>query len=184
MNNSLNSFNFACAKIKLSEMFRVEAGLNNPEDRIIPLLPGKIYLARSQVEIVAKERMTHINDYCKKLIALKPLISHSDPVISFFKITDDDSLMHSDESVWINPKYKTESKAAMIISKPIKPEEYTVAKNYAAKTKNELSVKKGDKVYVIEKNMTGWWFVNCNRICSYCWKFNYSYYWQWRQWWW
>ena len=66
--------------------------------------------------------------------------------------------MHSDESIWVKPNNGPTT--AIDISKPIKPEEYLVIKSYQATTKKEISVKKQCKVFVIEKNLTGWWFID------------------------
>ena len=46
------------------------------------------------------------------------------------------------------------------ISKPFKPEEYVCVHNYKPLSKTELNLRKGTKVFVIEKNLNGWWFVD------------------------
>lgn len=46
------------------------------------------------------------------------------------------------------------------ISKPFKAEEYICVHNYKALSKTELNIKKNTKVFVIEKNLNGWWFVD------------------------
>lgn len=148
-------------KLKLEEMFQSESGSwpGRPEDRIIPLLPGRV-LFRSQVKAIALERIKLINDYCIKLVSLRNEISKSDLVLDFFKLTADDSVMHTDESVWLKTVKETKPINPLEIGPPIKPKEYLVERSYRAKTKSELSVKKGTKVFVIEKSLTGWWFVD------------------------
>jgi hypothetical protein len=47
------------------ENFKTEGGGNNPDDRIIPFLPGKIIFGRSAIKDVAKERLPQLNVYCK-----------------------------------------------------------------------------------------------------------------------
>jgi hypothetical protein len=55
-------FEFQCG---LLERFPEEAGAKDPVDRIIPFLPGKKLLGRSQVRSVAEKRRDKLNDYCK-----------------------------------------------------------------------------------------------------------------------
>lgn len=54
----------------LLEKFPVESGQLDPNQRVIPFLPGKIYFGRSQVRDVAVKRLSHIDDYCKVFIFL------------------------------------------------------------------------------------------------------------------
>lgn len=47
-----------------------------------------------------------------------------------------------------------------MISKPFRPDEYVCVHNYKSLSKTEISLRKGTKVFVIEKNLNGWWFVD------------------------
>lgn len=47
-----------------------------------------------------------------------------------------------------------------MISQPIKSDDYVVAFDYKGLSKTELSLRKNTRVYVIEKNLSGWWFVD------------------------
>ena len=49
------------------------------------------------------------------------------------------------------------------ISKPIKTQEYICIHDYKSKFKNELSLRKNEKCFVIEKNLNGWWFVDSEK---------------------
>ena len=69
--------------------------------------------------------------------------------------------MHSDESVWKKTSHDVDLAPNVLkITKPIKTVEYLVEKSYKAKTMTELSVMSGTKVAVIERNLSGWWFVS------------------------
>jgi hypothetical protein len=52
-------------KCKLLDTFKVESGSFNPDERILPLLPGKKIFGRSNVKSVAIERKDALNEYCK-----------------------------------------------------------------------------------------------------------------------
>lgn len=147
-------FNLQC---KLIDRFQDEAGANDPSNRILPFLPGKIIFGRSHVKSVALDRLHPIGIYCKKLITLKKEISQSDLVISFFSVTNDDITQSSrKESI----KMESEDIQVKNISEPIRTEEYICIHDYKALSKNELSIRKDTKCYVIEKNLSGWWFVD------------------------
>ena len=63
-------------------MFKAESGTKNPEDRIIPLLPGKEIFRN---KTVAMKRIEPINDYCevnqiaflKNYETLNPIFFHN-----------------------------------------------------------------------------------------------------------
>ena len=71
-------------------MFPVEAGSRDPNSRIIPFLPGKIFLGRSQTREVALQRMRGIDRYCKELVKLPPAIAMCKHVLDFFESWQDD----------------------------------------------------------------------------------------------
>ena len=67
--------------------------------------------------------------------------------------------MHSSEDIWKKNDSSNEIKDLTDISSPVKAQEYNVEKTYKAKTRSEVSVRKDTKVSVIEKNLSGWWFI-------------------------
>jgi hypothetical protein len=66
--------------------------------------------------------------YFKKLISLDMEISRTDMVLDFFKLTDDDTEVHTIASVWIKSNKDDESKKSKCqnITLPIKNEDYLV----------------------------------------------------------
>jgi hypothetical protein len=72
--------------------------------------------------------------------------------------------MHSNESIWTKSDASSSSdeppKDLTDISSPVKAQEYNVEKTYKAKTRSEVSVRKDTKVAVIEKSLSGWWFIS------------------------
>lgn len=92
-----------------------------------------------------------------KLITLKTEVSKSDLVISFFTVTSDDITQSSRrESI----KKDSDDIQVKSISEPIRTEEYVCIHNYKALSKTELSIRKDTRCFVIEKNLSGWWFVD------------------------
>ncbi|XP_070581330.1 neutrophil cytosol factor 4-like [Ptychodera flava] len=73
---------------RLDDRFPIEAG--HSSQRILPTLPGKIYLKRSAVREVADRRVPDLNRYLKKLIKLESRISQHDIVLDFLTPTSGD----------------------------------------------------------------------------------------------
>jgi hypothetical protein len=61
------------------------------------------------------------------------------------------SILRTDEPTRVSPTS---------ISKPFKADEYICIHSYKALTKTEISIKKNSKVFVVEKNLNGWWFID------------------------
>jgi len=74
-------FDFQCG---LLDSFPEEAGTVRGFVRIIPYLPGRKILRKSDLTL-AEERKPEIESYVKKLIKLPPKISQSNIVMSFLK---------------------------------------------------------------------------------------------------
>lgn len=74
----------------LDDRFVIDAGSINIKERILPDLPGKIYLGRSAVRDVAQKRLPELNTYLKNLLALPPNISRDSIVVSFLRQTAKD----------------------------------------------------------------------------------------------
>ena len=74
-------------QLALLQQFPVQGGKRNPEDRIIPFLPGKILFGRSHIRDVAEQRQGPISEYLVKLISLPHEVSESMTVTNFFEVT-------------------------------------------------------------------------------------------------
>ncbi|XP_052248971.1 SH3 and PX domain-containing protein 2A-like isoform X2 [Dreissena polymorpha] len=136
---------------RLMEMFPEEAGVLDPEKRIIPFLPGKKFFGRSHIREVALKRMGPIAEYCKAIVKLPRKISQCRDVFEFFELDPDD----------INPpKGRKQSVKAQKISNPKPVEVYLATSEYRRQEKGEVSLQVGMEVEVVEKTLTGWWFVN------------------------
>lgn len=140
----------------LLEKFPVESGQLDPNQRVIPFLPGKIYFGRSQVRDVAVKRLSHIDDYCKALINLDERISQCEEVLDFFSVEEDDINPPSDNERKKKATFDTASK----ISEPRLGEQYRAIADYTKEDKWDLNLKAGTEVEVIEKTESGWWFVH------------------------
>ena len=73
-------------QLALLSQFPLQGGKKNPEDRIIPFLPGKILFGRSHIRGVAEQRMGPIMEYLEKLISLPTELSASQTVTNFFEV--------------------------------------------------------------------------------------------------
>lgn len=73
-------------QLALLSQFPVQGGKRNPEDRVIPFLPGKILFGRSHIRGVAEQRMGPITEYLEKLISLPQEVSASQIVNNFFEV--------------------------------------------------------------------------------------------------
>ena len=86
-------------------------------------------------------------------------------MLRFFELNSDD-IIQSTKNHDLDKKLDHCSSAAQLtkedlrISGPIKSDEFVCAASYKAIGKNELSVRKGARVIVMEKNLNGWWFVD------------------------
>ncbi|MGH0132953.1 UNVERIFIED_CONTAM: hypothetical protein FKN15_051171 [Acipenser sinensis] len=76
--------------MQILDKFPIEGGQKDPKQRIIPFLPGKILFRRSHVRDVAIKRLKPIEEYCRSLVRLPPLISQSEYVLRFFETRPDD----------------------------------------------------------------------------------------------
>ncbi|CAM2702752.1 unnamed protein product [Rotaria socialis] len=128
----------------------------NTKDRLIPFLPGKIFLGRSQIRQVALERRHALDIYCRTLIALPERISRSRCVLEFFRplTTDVQSMALSPI-----PDKKSAANKPMTISAPAKLATYRCVDRFVAQENTEMSLERGSLVQVIHKHLNGWWFV-------------------------
>ncbi|XP_022096539.1 SH3 and PX domain-containing protein 2B-like isoform X4 [Acanthaster planci] len=142
---------------KLLSLFPEEAGAKNPTQRMIPFLPGKKLIGRSQTREVASKRLGQLNEYCQLLVRLPPKISECDEVLQFFTPNAEDINPTREKNV-----KKKGGKEIDVISDPIQPEAYIVIADYKKQQKNEVDLHAGDHVDVFEKNDNGWWFVGAS----------------------
>lgn len=142
--------NFFDLQTSLLETFPEEGGQLNPDERTIPFLPGKKYFGRSHIREVAEKRLGPIDKYCKLLIKLDKKISQCHEVLTFFEPTADD----------LSPKSKEKKPGEAKISKPKVLEQYEAIFDYQKQAKDQVDLKVGQSVQVIEKYETGWWLVN------------------------
>jgi hypothetical protein len=48
----------------------------------------------------------------------------------------------------------------MVVTQPLVLDQYRVLAAYKKTNRNEVDVRQGDVVEVVEKNPNGWWFIN------------------------
>ncbi|GCC34027.1 hypothetical protein chiPu_0012500 [Chiloscyllium punctatum] len=142
-------------QMQLLDKFPVEGGQKDPKLRCIPFLPGKILFRRSHVRDVAMKRLKPIDEYCRSLVRLPPLISQCDEVLRFFEPRPEDLNPPKEECGGIRKKSGSEA-----VSEPMVLDQYMVVANYEKQENSEISLKAGEVVDVIEKSESGWWFVS------------------------
>lgn len=74
----------------LEQRFPVEAGEFSQKERILPILPGKLYLSRSAVREVTDKRLPLLNSYLQRLFSLADNIRYDSIVKSFTRQTPQD----------------------------------------------------------------------------------------------
>ncbi|XP_041369237.1 SH3 and PX domain-containing protein 2B-like isoform X2 [Gigantopelta aegis] len=139
---------------RLLDMFPLEAGVIEPAQRTLPILPGKILFGRSHIRDVAEKRLKPIDEYCKGLIKVAQRISQCDVVLDFFTVEPDDLDPPT------NSKKSKKSSKAKKISKPRKLKQYRVVADYEKQETGEIRLEQGMVVEIVEKSETGWWFVH------------------------
>ncbi|KAI4888271.1 hypothetical protein NFI96_013856, partial [Prochilodus magdalenae] len=148
---------FVVLQMKLLDVFPEEGGQRDPKLRIIPFLPGKVLFGRSQIRDVAVRRLRHLDNYCQALLRLPPHISQSEEVLRFFEPKPEDLI---DPLTPSSTKHTpgAESREAMSGDECVCV--FLVAADYQRQENTEISLRAGQRVEVIEKNDTGWWFVS------------------------
>ncbi|MBN3280561.1 SPD2A protein, partial [Polyodon spathula] len=155
--------------MQILDKFPIEGGQKDPKQRIIPFLPGKILFRRSHVRDVAIKRLKPIDEYCRSLVRLPPLISQSEYVLRFFETRPDDLNPPKEDygtskrkSVWMYRLSESPKKGAPGAdnSDPMVLEQYVVVANYEKQENSEINLQAGEVVDVIEKSESGWWFVS------------------------
>ncbi|XP_047128263.1 SH3 and PX domain-containing protein 2A isoform X2 [Hydra vulgaris] len=139
----------------LIDAFPLESGEINPNQRILPFLPGKILFGRSNVKNVALKRKDLLTEYLQKLIALPEKISQCSLVMDFFEVTSDDIQNLTSKDMTIKKE-----RTAHSISNPSPLEKYIAIENFEKTERNQVTLAIGDVVDLIEKCDNGWWFVS------------------------
>ncbi|XP_033620789.1 neutrophil cytosol factor 1 isoform X1 [Fukomys damarensis] len=145
----------------LKEMFPIEAGEINPENRIIPHLPAPRWFDGQRT---AESRQGTLSEYCAALMALPPKISRGPHVLGFFKVRPDDLQLPGDSPVrkpetYLIPKDGKNGKSnAADITGPIILQSYRAIADYQKTSGSEMVLAMGDVVDVVEKSESGWWF--------------------------
>ncbi|KAK2169651.1 hypothetical protein LSH36_8g09046 [Paralvinella palmiformis] len=94
----------------------------------------------------AIERLDQLYNYCKELLSMPENILNSDVVKYFFMPVMADIIQQR-------------KCTGLAISAPIASEEFKVKTDYESKDANEISLKAGEIVTILEKTETGWWKV-------------------------
>uniref|UniRef100_A0A8C6CRD6 Neutrophil cytosolic factor 1 n=1 Tax=Moschus moschiferus TaxID=68415 RepID=A0A8C6CRD6_MOSMO len=142
----------------LKEMFPIEAGDINPEDRIIPHLPAPRWFDGQRV---AESRQGTLTEYCSTLMSLPVKISRCPHLLNFFKVRPDDLKLPTDSQVKKPETYlmpKDGKSNAADITGPIILQTYRAIADYEKGSSSQMALATGDVVDVVEKNESGWWF--------------------------
>uniref|UniRef100_A0A452DHY1 Neutrophil cytosolic factor 1 n=1 Tax=Bos taurus TaxID=9913 RepID=A0A452DHY1_BOVIN len=141
----------------LKEMFPIEAGDINPENRIIPHLPAPRWYDGQRV---AESRQGTLTEYCSTLMSLPVKISRCPHLLNFFKVRPDDLKLPTDSQVKKPETYlmpKDGKNNAADITGPIILQTYRAIADYKGSS-SQMALATGDVVDVVEKNESGWWF--------------------------
>ncbi|XP_017398823.1 neutrophil cytosol factor 1 isoform X1 [Cebus imitator] len=142
----------------LKEMFPIEAGEINPENRIIPHLPAPRWFDGQRA---AENRQGTLTEYCSTLMGLPTKISRCPHLLDFFKVRPDDLKLPADSQTKKPETYlmpKDGKSTAADITGPIILQTYRAIADYDKTSGSEMALAVGDVVEVVEKNESGWWF--------------------------
>nr|XP_056721563.1 neutrophil cytosol factor 1 [Euleptes europaea] len=142
----------------LKEMFPIESGDINIENRIIPHLPAPRWFDSQRS---TQNRQSTLSEYCSALINLPRKISRCAHILNFFKVRNDDlnppTVSHFRKvETFLMPK--DSKKGAADITGPIILQTYRAIADYEKNSTTEMGIKTGDAVDVVEKSESGWWF--------------------------
>ncbi|XP_006136114.1 neutrophil cytosol factor 1 [Pelodiscus sinensis] len=142
----------------LKEMFPIESGDINTENRIIPHLPAPKWFDGHRS---TQNRQGTLTEYCYTLVNLPHKISRCTHVLNFFKVRPDDLNPPTDSHIKKPETYlvpKDSKKNAADITGPIILQTYRAIADYEKNSGSEMALKTGDLVDVVEKSESGWWF--------------------------
>ncbi|KAJ6657868.1 hypothetical protein lerEdw1_001788 [Lerista edwardsae] len=143
----------------LKEMFPIESGDINIENRIIPHLPAPRWFEGQKT---TETRQGTIAEYSQALINLPRKIARCGHVLDFFKVRPDDlnpptAGQAKKPETFLMPK-DLKKIGAVDITGPIILQTYRAIADYEKNSRTEMGIKAGDMVDVVEKSESGWWF--------------------------
>eukprot|EP00040_Diaphanoeca_grandis_P026507 m.148622 g.148622 ORF g.148622 m.148622 type:complete len:742 (-) comp30610_c0_seq1:242-2467(-) len=154
--------------VSLMEDFVAASGVDGGK-RIIPYLPGKKLIGRSQTHKVAEARSPLINEYVQSLVKLPQKLSRSPQVTNFFEPNDLDIKPPKINKATGKEEVKKkgdsgQSRGGEIsnVSDVLLLDKYVAVADYKKQNKGELSFVEGQEFDVVEKADTGWWFVSAD----------------------
>ncbi|XP_059979137.1 neutrophil cytosol factor 1 isoform X3 [Lagenorhynchus albirostris] len=139
----------------LKEMFPIEAGDINSENRIIPHLPAPRWFDGQRV---AESRQGTLTEYCNSLMNLPVKISRCPHLLNFFKVRPDDLKLPTDSQVKKPETYlmpRDGKSNAADITGPIILQTYRAIADYEKSSGSEMALATGDVVDVVEKSQSG-----------------------------
>ncbi|XP_029030091.1 neutrophil cytosol factor 1 isoform X2 [Betta splendens] len=146
----------------LKEMFPIEAGQIEKRDRIIPSLPAPRWI--TSTKSVENSKIT-LSEYSHSLVNLPPHISRCKLLTDFFRVRPEDENPTAANTLKKNEASVASSESskgnASEISGPIILDTYRVIADFVKTSKNEINLRDGDLVEIVEKNQNGWWFCQC-----------------------
>ncbi|XP_071431201.1 neutrophil cytosol factor 1 isoform X2 [Pithys albifrons albifrons] len=154
----LVKWNDLSEKKTLKEMFPIESGDINIENRIIPHLPAPKWFDGQRS---TENRQGTLAEYCHTLVNLPHKISRCLHVVTFFKVRHDDmnpvtDSLNKKPEVFLLPKDSKRNPTD--ITGPIVLQTYRAIADYEKSSTSEMALKAGDMVDVVEKSENGWWF--------------------------
>ncbi|XP_025720329.1 neutrophil cytosol factor 1 [Callorhinus ursinus] len=140
----------------LKEMFPIEAGDINPQNRIIPHLPAPRWFDGQRV---AESRQGTLTEYCNALMSLPVKISRCPHLLNFFQVRPDDLKLPTDSQVKKPETYLVpKDKNITDITGPIILQTYRAIADCEKTSGSQMALATGDVVDVVEKSESGWWF--------------------------
>ncbi|XP_044930867.1 neutrophil cytosol factor 1 isoform X2 [Mustela putorius furo] len=138
----------------LKEMFPIEAGDINPQNRIIPHLPAPRWFDGQRA---AESRQGTLTEYCNALMSLPVKISRCPQLLDFFKVRPDDLKLPTDSQTkkpetYLVPK---DNNSVSDITGPIILQTYRAIADFEKTSGSQMALATGDVVDVVEKS---WWF--------------------------
>ncbi|KAG8509869.1 Neutrophil cytosol factor 1 [Galemys pyrenaicus] len=142
----------------LKEMFPIEAGDINVENRVIPHLPAPKWFDGQRA---TESRQGTLTEYFNGLMGLPVKISRCPHLLNFFKVRPDDLKLPTDNELKKPETYlvpKDDKSGAADITGPIILQTYRAIADYEKSSASEMALASGDVVDVVEKSESGWWF--------------------------
>uniref|UniRef100_A0A8C0QJD7 Neutrophil cytosolic factor 1 n=2 Tax=Canis lupus familiaris TaxID=9615 RepID=A0A8C0QJD7_CANLF len=142
----------------LKEMFPIEAGDINPENRIIPHLPAPRWFDGQRA---AESRQGTLTEYYNTLMGLPVKISRCPQLLDFFRVRPDDLKLPTDSQVKKPETYlvpKDGKSSVTDITGPIILQTYRAIADFEKTSSSQMALATGDVVDVVEKSESGWWF--------------------------